>query len=205
MLSHDSALATSESYLNALVANMERESVELPVICADHRQFKLGFGEVREQALAKVLGEGVEIADRDWPMKFVKFTSKSTDAEMVPIIGRALMESIRNGGKFSVDSIIERSISHWHLVGQRERRALRRKVTILIDAGCSEELTQYYRRDMPAQQWTVTKQVANKANALEALNLRAGEFVRRHELGIPFHKDQPNLFGGELLEHEEEP
>lgn len=203
-LSHDNALATSRSHGNTLVRNMARESVSLPVLLADEKEFAIGDGEFREKALNDLFTAGVEVAAYEWPTKFVKFTSRSSESEMVPVIGRVLIERLRDGGDFTSDDVIMSSIDHFHLVGRLERRDLRKKVTSILDQGCIEELSLYYRRVMPEQRWTVTTQISNSPNSLEALHRRVQEFVHRHELDIPFRKDQPSLFGSEVLEPDEE-
>ncbi|CAN5295457.1 hypothetical protein BH23CHL1_BH23CHL1_09760 [soil metagenome] len=199
-LTHDNILATSKQFCDTLIVRMGKELIELPVVTGDDEAFALGYGNLRQADLNKLFADGVSVTGYEWPTKFVKFTSRSTKAEIAPVVVRSLMEHIRRGAAFSVEEVIIRSIDHWHLVGQRERRALRTQVTLLLDEACTEELAPYFERLHPAQRWAVTTRVSNVPNALEALHKRARAFVQRKEYGIHFHQDQPPLFDGTLME-----
>jgi hypothetical protein len=154
-LTHDNALATARSFCDALVSNMNSVAIELPVVVADETEFGLGLGILKQRELNDLLNKGIPVAGYEWPSKFVKFTSRSEDSDMAPVIVRSLMEYIRLGADFSADEVIARAIDHWHLVGQKERRDLRSRITIMLDEAGSEELATYFERLHPSQRWRV--------------------------------------------------
>lgn len=131
-LSNDSLLVTAREYSQKLCFSLDKIGVCLPVVAADEMCFSLSYGQIHQSELHQVFTKGIPLRGQQWPRHFVPFNSRSSIAEMVATVIRALFQLLHRGGAFSIEDIASRAVPHWDLCGRAEQRGFRDQIAQIL-------------------------------------------------------------------------
>jgi hypothetical protein len=193
-LNHDFGYVTGSDDQEHVIIGLAKVGVELPVLSCDGTRFDLEDGSFQSAAVHALFAEGVPLGrDHVWPRHFVKFTSFSTDGEMVAPLMAAVASRLIAAKRFSIEEICSASISHWEFCGQGEQHRFRHRFAKLIDRAAREELNPFMARDGMLQAWVPHRERLDMPQQSVSLQRRAQDFVDRIKLGGDFN-DQLHLF-----------
>lgn len=192
-LTHDVVYVSEESSTAALIRQLDAIQTTVALLAGDEERFSLVHGEIEQEHLAAIFGDGVMIDPDAWPRSYVPFNSRSPDSEIAAYVISGVQKFIMDGIDFSIDDVVRRSVRHWEICGRAERQRLRTKISRIIDRASREELDGYYLRPSKDQAWTVLQGRRTHPSQRQTLFNRSAGFVERLEKGIQFVPGQLDL------------
>jgi hypothetical protein len=178
----DISYLTGSATFNALLEDMGRATVDLPVCVVHESSLRLSHGFVKCSQLLSILQNGIALPDRDeWPMSIIPFTCDSNRSEMASVIAASLVSLLLSQERFGLNDLCASAIGWWNLLGTKEQRSYQDQVRKILKSARANELRKFLDKDTSSPIWISLKydQLQRSQSTITELESEANGLISR--------------------------